>query len=177
MDADESLPNKYLSFSGEITSQLSSSFRAALSEAVNDGAREVTVLFSSAGGSTDEAISLFTFLRALPVRITMHACGVVGSVAVPVFLAAASRFASSNACFFLHQYAWTFANGQETPYLKIRENILLLQFAQEWSLRIIKETTGLTDEAIQLRGLFLQPQIITAAQAAQLSLSQIFPSR
>jgi ATP-dependent protease ClpP protease subunit len=69
----------------------------------------LTILFSSEGGSTDQALSLYNFLRQLPVPVHMHATGHVGSSAVLLFLAADKRTAAKEARFFLHEYDWGFA--------------------------------------------------------------------
>jgi ATP-dependent protease ClpP protease subunit len=68
----------------------------------------LTILFSSEGGSTDQSVSLYNFLRQLPVPVHMHAMGHIGSAALPLFLAADKRTAAKEARFFLHEYDWGF---------------------------------------------------------------------
>ena len=96
-------PDRYLTFFGGISSPASTNLRSALCSMVNKGAKKITILFASWGGSTDDGIALYTYLTALPVELTMHAVGIVGSMAIPVFLAAPHRFASENARFFFHE--------------------------------------------------------------------------
>ncbi|HSW87630.1 MAG TPA: ATP-dependent Clp protease proteolytic subunit [Candidatus Saccharimonadales bacterium] len=101
--------HRVITFNGPINAPASNSFRLALCQLINQGAEEITILFSSSGGSVDDGIALYTYIQSIPVKITMHAVGVVGSIAIPVFLAAPSRVASSNARFFFHDFTWTFA--------------------------------------------------------------------
>src|SRR5262249_13181244 len=66
----------------------------------------------SEGGSTDQSVALFNFIRELPVAIHMHAVGHVGSAALPLFLAADKRTSAEQARFFLHEYDWEFGERQ-----------------------------------------------------------------
>ena len=47
---------------------------------VNEGAQKITILFASSGGSTEDGIALYTYLKALPVELEMHAVGFVSSI-------------------------------------------------------------------------------------------------
>lgn len=73
----------------------------------------LTILFSSEGGSTDQALSLYNFLTSMPKPIHMHAVGHVGSVANTIFLAGHKRTSSPHARFFFHEYDWGF-DGRQT---------------------------------------------------------------
>ena len=99
--------HRFLTFFGPISLPSTNNLRSVLCGLVNEGAKQVTILFASGGGSTDDGIALFTYLKALPVELTMHAVGNVNSIALPVFLAASKRFASKNARFLFHNYLWT----------------------------------------------------------------------
>ena len=76
---------------------------------------KLTILFSSDGGSTDLALSLYNFIKQLPQAIHMHAIGHLGSSAIPVFLAANQRTAEPKSRFFFHAYHWNF--GGTLQYL------------------------------------------------------------
>ena len=89
--------DRYITFFGAISPPATTNLRIGLCALVNEGAKKITILFASPGGSTDDGIALYTFLTALPVELTMHAAGVVASIAIPVFLASSNRIASKNA--------------------------------------------------------------------------------
>ena len=74
--------------------------------------KSLTVLFASEGGSTDQSLSLYNFIRSLPQPITMHAVGHVGSAAIPVFLAGHKRTCTPYSRFFFHAYDWGFDGRQ-----------------------------------------------------------------
>ena len=54
---------------------------------------------SSAGGMVEEGISLYGFIRSLPVEITIHNIGNIDSIALAVYLAASKRLVNPDATF------------------------------------------------------------------------------
>lgn len=162
---------RFLTYFGPIRLPLTNALRASLCVMVNEGAQKITILFASEGGSTDDGIALYTYLRALPVELTMHAVGMVSSIAVPIFLAAPSerRFASANARFFFHDYTWTF-NATTVTGPVLAESSILLATALDWSREIVQAETKLTDERLQDLKLFQQPVVIPPSLAAEIGL-------
>jgi ATP-dependent protease ClpP protease subunit len=96
----------------------------------------LTILFSSEGGGTDQCLSLYNFVRELPIPVHMHAMGHVGSVAFPLFLAAEKRTAAENARFFMHEYDWGFTTRQTLH--RIQEAIDRLKSDVSAAKKIIK---------------------------------------
>jgi ATP-dependent protease ClpP protease subunit len=123
----------------------------------------LTVLFSGEGGSTDQSIALFTFLRSLPVRIHMHGVGHIGSAAVPVFLAGHTRSCAPLARFFFHEYDWTFA-GPQTLH-RIREASERLRNDIEAARQIVKAHTNAGDDILNTFDGTAAPAVLTAHQA------------
>lgn len=162
--------HRILTFFGPIATPATASFRNALCTMVNEGAREITVLFASYGGSTDDSIALHSYLRALPVDLTMHATGIVGSIAIPLFLAAPNRLASASASFFFHEFHWTDRDGQRLSQTTIAERDLLLRAAIDWSKNVMKSSTKLTDEDFEHLKLFQQPVMMSAGRAVEYGL-------
>ncbi|MFY9835538.1 MAG: ATP-dependent Clp protease proteolytic subunit [Xanthobacteraceae bacterium] len=88
----------------------------------------LTIAFSSEGGSTDQSVALYNFIRQLPVTVHMHATGHVGSASIPVFLAAEKRTSAKHARFFFHEYDWGFGERQtlhriEEATMRLRSDI------------------------------------------------------
>jgi ATP-dependent protease ClpP protease subunit len=163
--------DRNLTFFGSIREPRTTNFRSALCGMVNEGAKNITVLFASDGGSTDDGIALFTYLRALPVELTMHAMGVVSSIAVPVFLAAGKdrRFASVHSRFYFHDYNWTFG-AQVVARPAIAEAALLLSNALDWTKDILRAETKLSDDKLKAMKLFDEPHVMFPAEAAKMGL-------
>jgi ATP-dependent protease ClpP protease subunit len=90
----------------------------------------ITIQFSSEGGSSDQSMALYNFIRGLPTPIHMHAMGHVGSAAFPVFLAADKRTSAAHARFFIHEYDWGFTERKtlhriEEAVQRLRDDIAL----------------------------------------------------
>jgi len=116
-----------LSFNGLLHEQSTNALKERIAQIIEQSDFEsLTIIFASEGGSTDQGISLYNFLRSLPVPIHMHAVGHVGSMAIPVFLAGHSRTCTPYSRFFFHAYDCGFEErqtiGQITEVLKRLEN-------------------------------------------------------
>lgn len=70
-----------LSFVGPINYPATKNLRNACANAVNNQVKNLTLLISSWGGSTNEGFALYHFLNALPLDITTHNIGSIDSVA------------------------------------------------------------------------------------------------
>jgi ATP-dependent protease ClpP protease subunit len=160
------IKHRYLTFFGPILQPLTNNLWAAVCGLVNEGAEELTILFASDGGSTHDGISLYAYLLAQPLKINMHAIGIVGSIAIPVFLASEHRHASKHARFHFHEYSWTQQAGNLTKNT-MDEQALLLDGAVDWSKDVIKSRTKLTDEDFDKLKLFDHPHLMTASAAAK----------
>jgi len=162
--------SQFLTFYGNIHPPATTALRLALCQMVNEGVSEATILFASAGGAIDDGLALFTFLRALPIRLTMHAVGLVGSIAVPVFLAAPRRLASQNAIFFMHAFTWTDAQPQRMDQSAMVERTLILDAGVAWTKDVLKATTRLTEDDIADMNMFRDPILFDAARARELGM-------
>ena len=59
------------------------------------------ILFSSPGGNVSNGITIYNFLRALPVRMIIHNIGIVDSIANVIFLGIDERYAVPHSSFLL----------------------------------------------------------------------------
>ena len=159
---------RFLTFFGPINAPASIQLRLHLSNLIHQNARKVTLLFASSGGATDDGMALFTYLRALPYELTIHAIGPVSSIAVPVFLAAdrQHRMASKNARFLIHEFTWNIIqqNGAVTPEM-LRTPVVVLADALEWSKGILRAETNLTDADFENMKMFNHPVMMDPNQA------------
>lgn len=165
MNMNPNPPDRELTFCGGMYPGPANSLRVALLQFVNSGAKRVTVYFASEGGSTSEGIALYSFLRSLPLELTFHANGGVGSMAIPVFLAADKRLASEHSYFFFHEYTWTHAQATVVTQTTIDEHRLLLDQAMTWTKRVVTERTKLTPKQFEQDKMFDSPVIFDAARA------------
>ncbi len=126
----------------------------------------LTIVFSSEGGSTDQGLSLYNFIRSLPRDIHMHAVGHVGSMAIPVFLAGRKRTCTPFSRFFFHAYDWGFEGRQMSD--RIAEALQRLDSDIKLSSEITQRHTTLSAERLsELYGRAPKPTIFTPEQAKE----------
>ncbi len=123
----------------------------------------LTLLFSSGGGNTDEALGLYNFFTQLPAPVHMHATGHIGSAAVTVFLAGTKRTASPLARFFFHEYDWGF-DGTQTLF-RIEEAVELLKSDIEIARKIMRARTRLSEKILGALDGTTDPEILDPEEA------------
>lgn len=69
---------------------------------VNEKPDVLYFLFSSNGGGVDAGVTLYNYLKSLPIEIVMHNIGSIDSIANVVFMAGKKRYASPHAVFLFH---------------------------------------------------------------------------
>jgi len=92
----------YYGFTGPIESSSVTRICSALNHAINTGASDIYLTFSSLGGYTADGIFLYNHLRSLPIPVTIHATGNIASVAVAIFAGADIRICSQHVLFMVH---------------------------------------------------------------------------
>jgi ATP-dependent protease ClpP protease subunit len=166
--------HRYVIFVGALNPPATTTLRQQLVNLLYQSPTKVTLLFSSTGGNTDEAIALHTFLKALPYELTIHAIAAVSSAAIPVFLSVdkSHRLASRNARFMFHDYVWNFAQNGPMDRSLISGLDKILNDAIAWTKEVVKSATNLQDADFETMKLFQQPVIIDANQAVNIGMVQ-----
>jgi ATP-dependent Clp protease, protease subunit len=140
-------------------------FRTTLCNAVNLQVPSITVFMSSGGGMVEEGISLYGFIRSLPVEITIHNIGNVDSIALAVYLAASKRLANPDATFLMHDFYFPqpvqVSNRHQAADISVG-----LAGARRKTVGILRERTEMTDEQFQSLK-FLEESTIQDAEAAK----------
>jgi ATP-dependent protease ClpP protease subunit len=159
-----------LAFGADIYSEAVSNLRSRIADIIErDDFGSLMILFSSAGGNTDNSLALYNFLTQLPVPVHMHGMGHIGSAAVPVFLAGSKRTCSPFARFFFHEYVWGFDGGDRTLF-QINEATDRLKSDIEFARKIMRARAKLPDKYLQALDGQADPEIIEPADAKNYGL-------
>lgn len=159
-------PPTVLSFIAPINPQTGQGFRNATLGMINEGLKEVTILISSSGGSVDEGIALYEFIKSIPIKITFINISSIDSIALLIFLAAEERYARPDATFLFHDYTWTF-NSKIMPRQQIKESILLLERGQQRVINALAERTKIKNGKIGDLDIFENTFILDANTAME----------
>jgi ATP-dependent Clp protease protease subunit len=161
-------------FFGSIRTPLTISLRNCLCSAVNDKFEEVTIIFSSDGGSVEDGLALYPFIRSLPIpRLRFHASGQITSISIPVFLAADIRTADPIASnFAFHEYDWTYAQSTTLLESRMEEHLGSLRQAVGRAKTILINRTTFPGGVSEIDGLFKAPRYMNANEAKAVGIVQ-----
>lgn len=116
--------------------------------------KSIYFLLSSTGGLVNAGVTLYNFLRSLPVEVVMHNTGAIDSIANVVFLAAAKRYAARHSSFLFHGITWNFQQGAALTFSQLQESVSSFKREEGKIAGIIAERSKLTEP--EIRELFLQ---------------------
>ncbi len=120
-------------------------------------------LFSSSGGLIEAGISLYNYLRALPIELIMHNTGSIDSIANVIFLAADTRYTAKHSSFMYHGVNWNFAANTAMNRTQMAETLSSIDSSEHKISGIMTERTKLT--SIEVKTLFSQGETKDAAFA------------
>ena len=80
-----------VSFNAPINNVTASPLMGALAGACNDGHDEIHFLLSTPGGTVTDGITLYNFIRSLPIRVVAYNLGNVNSIGNVIYQAAEHR--------------------------------------------------------------------------------------
>lgn len=100
---------------------------------------------SSPGGSVAAGITLYNFLRGLPVELIMHNIGSVDSIATVIFLAASKRYACAHSRFLFHGIAKQFGQGTALSTPQFREHLSGMDQDERRIKELVVERSNLTE--------------------------------
>src|SRR6266516_9223 len=162
-----------LVFNGPIITQSANALRHRVAFILEQADFEsLTLVFSTSGGSTQDGINLYSFLRALPIRVHGHAAGHVGSIGIPAFLGAHYRTMSRFSRFFFHPYDWTFPHANVLTE-RIEEANIHLGSDRDLSRQIVQTNSNLQADFLdRIYGAAASTVILSADEALAAGLVQ-----
>lgn len=106
-------------------------------------------VFSSNGGDVSAGITLYNFLRSLPLKVVMHNIGSIDSIATVIFVSGAERYAVENSSFLFHGVGLTINQPTTLNLSAIQEIDSRLNTDQEKIAGIIASQTKMTKEEME----------------------------
>ncbi|SRR5258708_2057708 len=163
-----------INFHGPISHPATTKLRNALCggiiERLPNGKRKfdkVCLFFNSGGGSIDDGLSLFGFLRSFPLELTTINVGTVASIAIAPFLAGKIRIALPHSLFHFHDFEWNYAGAHNLTRLEYLDHTQILTASRDVVFELLKENTSLTDSDFEKLKLLDIPMIKDATFAKE----------
>lgn len=168
-----------IKFFAPVTEQSSNKLMRVVDDAVNKGVNEIILLISTPGGSVFHGISLYNYLKGLPLeKITTHNFGSVDSIGVVVYSAGDERISSPQARFLLHGVSANFPHGASLEEPQLEERLRGLKIDIENMAKVIAENSG--KDVREVTDAMLERTTLNPEQAKEWGIvhgirSEVFP--
>src|SRR5262245_2188811 len=130
-----------VSFSAEIIPATTEALIALFSNLVNQRVKTVYLTLSTPGGSVMHGMTLYNFLRGLPLELITHNVGNVDSIGNAVFLAGAKRYACPHSTFMFHGVGFDIPGPMRLEEKSLQERLDAILADQKRIGSIIEERT------------------------------------
>lgn len=139
----------YVRFMAPTVANTTSRLLEVMDGAMRDEIKRIHLLISTLGGSVFHGLSIYNFLRGLPIDVHTYNFGSVDSMGVIVFCAGKKRFSVPHARFLIHGVRFNIHGGASFDELQLEENLKSLKIDQENIARVIADTTGKPLEQVE----------------------------
>jgi len=83
-----------------------------ISQKIQQGVEKIVLLISSPGGNVNSGLTLYSFLKRIPIELDTFNYESVDSIAVAVFCAGKKRFCVKDGKFFMHELQYNIPAGK-----------------------------------------------------------------
>ena len=139
----------YYGFTGPIEPGSVARIASACNLAVNNGYDEIYLCFSSTGGYVADGIYLYSHIRSLPIRVTIHNTGTVSSIATAVYVAANERNCSEHGMFMMHPTEMTQPYNMRSETLQFLLDAALAD--DQRTENILRQRAAIPDDILAAR--------------------------
>jgi ATP-dependent Clp protease, protease subunit len=156
-------PPAYVSFSADVNITTAEQLQAIAANIVSQGHPEIHLLLSTHGGVVQYGITIYNFLRSLPIKVITHNLGNVDSIGLVVYLAGEERYACPHTTFMLHGVAMQVPVPTSLFEKNFKDSLSRLSADQERIKGIYSERSSIAPE--EAESLFMQETTLSAEGA------------
>lgn len=133
----------YVIFESAIDGNTSQKFIATISQLVNNGYTSIELLLSTPGGEVSSGLTMYNFLKSLPIPVSTHNIGNVDSIGNAIFLAGSVRKACKHSTFMFHGVGF-FSQNTHFEEKNLRERLDSILADQKRIGDILQERTKIS---------------------------------
>lgn len=119
-----------------------------IQQKIQQGAEKIVLLISSPGGQVNAGVTLYKFLKRIPVELYTHNYGNVDSIAVAIFCAGKKRFCVKDGKFFIHELFREEPQGKKFIQKDLEGILKSLEEDKNTIIKIVAENCGRKAEEI-----------------------------
>ena len=132
----------FIKFFGPLVPNAGAALMRAIDLKVKAGVDKLTLLISTPGGDVFHGISIFNYLRGLPVEVNTHNFGSADSIGIVLLCAGSKRFSVPHARFLIHSVQVNFAAQSALEENQLEERLKGLRIDMGNIARIVGDTVG-----------------------------------
>lgn len=138
----------YINFYAPIIPPSVGNLMQTVQNLIQQGIEKIILLISSPGGQVAAGLSLYNFLKGIPVQIETHNYGSIDSVAIVVFCAGQKRYCVPNARFLMHGIGFDIPQLTRFEEKHLDEKIKSLKMDKANIVKVIAENCRKTEKEI-----------------------------
>lgn len=135
-------------FLAPVNGQTADMLFKVVDELCGQGMKRLHLLLSTPGGSVFHGLSIHNYLRGIPVEVYTYNFGSVDSIGVVIYCAGDKRFTVPHSRFLIHSVKLTINNKVTLDEKQIDEYLKSVQIDQRNIARVMADTTGRSEAAI-----------------------------
>ena len=140
----------YIKFFAIVNSNSANALMTAIDQQIAKGKKKIVLLISTPGGTVFHGISIYNYLKGIPITVETHNFGSIDSIGNILYVAGEKRYSVPDARFLLHAVTSQFAQNSALEEKQLEERLKGLQIDVENMAKIIgKETSKSTDEILK----------------------------
>ena len=140
---------KTIRFLSEVNQGSSHALISTVENLLNQGENKIRLLLSSPGGSVYHGLSIYNFLKGVPIELETFNFGNIDSIALMIYCAGEKRYCSPNSRFLIHGINQNFYEKVSLEEKKLKELIQALSKDRENISKIIAKNCNLSEEEIE----------------------------
>ena len=130
----------YIKFFAPVIPDTVAALMQVVDAKLKQGARKMGLLISTPGGDVFHGLSVYNFLKGIPLEIITHNFGSADSIGVVLFCAGSKRLSVPHARFLLHGVQCNFHQPCSLEEKQLEERLKGLQIDMENIARVIADT-------------------------------------
>lgn len=138
----------YINFYAPIIPPSTEALMQTIQNLIQQGVERIILLISSPGGQVAAGLSLYNFLKGIPIQIETHNYGSIDSVAVVVFCAGRKRYCVPNARFLMHGIGFDVSQPTRFEEKHLDEKMKDLKMDKANIVKVIAENCKKTEKEI-----------------------------
>jgi ATP-dependent Clp protease protease subunit len=120
----------------------------SIDQLLGDGFTKIRLLLSTPGGSVFHGLSVYNYLKGLPIEIDTYNFGSVDSIGVVIFSAGTNRFSVPHSRFLIHSVKFSTQGPISADEKQLDEFLKSLKIDQKNIAKVIADTCSKTEEDV-----------------------------